>query len=247
MPEPSCATRKLATLTFVLRSHLPNITLCTTRNSFSCYTVKVPRRQPDPLRLFSHLSRNSAPGVCGKPQLKRRCTAMPTRNGRLSAPPLAGAREEANDQAGRRSPRQGRADGDISLPPGGRTASPVQHAFRNYFRFTEQPQSNQGIGCRLDSACRLQPTAASGLNPSRPLAPTGSRHPAASGMADAQAVDRQRPRWVKIAPPCRPRTQTRSLRQDHIRYSTLRSSCASRLLMNRGLTISGKRMSGCTV
>lgn len=111
MPEPSCATRKLATLTFVLRGHLPNITLCTTRNSYSCYTVKVPRRRPDPLRLFSHLSRNSAPGVCGKPQLKRRRTAMPIRNGRVSAPPLAGAREEANDQAGRRSPRQGRADG----------------------------------------------------------------------------------------------------------------------------------------
>lgn len=247
MPEPSCATRKLATLTFVLRGHLPNITLCTTRNSYSCYTVKVPRRRPDPLRLFSHLSRNSAPGVCGKPQLKRRRTAMPTRNGRLSAPPLAGAREEANDQACRRSPRQAGRWGTFRHHQAGRAASPVQHAFRNYFRFTGQPESDQGIGCRLDSACRPQPTAASGLNPSRPLAPTVSRHPTASGMADAKAVDRQRPRWVKIAPPCRPRTQTRSLRQDHIRYSTLRSSCASRLLTNRGLTVSGKRMSGCTV
>jgi len=167
--------------------------------------------------------------------------------------PLVGA------TAGRRPGRSKRSGVPASAPFGagrwgtfrhhqaGRTASPVQHAFRNYFRFTEQPESNQGIGCGLDSACRPQPTAAFGLNPSRPLAPTGSGHPAASRMADAQAVDRQRPRWAKVAPPCRPRMQTRSPRQDHIRYSTLRSSCTSRLLTNRGLTVSGKRMSGCTV
>lgn len=144
-------------------------------------------------------------------------------------------------------PVRGGPMGDISSPPGGTHRQPVQHAFRNYFRFTGQPGSNQGIGCRPDSACRPQPAAASGLNPWRPLAPTGSGHPAASGTADAQAVDRQRPRWARIEPPCRPRTQTRSLRQDHIRYSTLRSSCASRLLTNRGLAVSGKRMSGCIV
>ena len=56
-PESFCTTWKLVKFAVVLRGHLPNITLCTTRNSHSCYGLKVPRRRPDPLRLFSHLTR----------------------------------------------------------------------------------------------------------------------------------------------------------------------------------------------
>lgn len=144
-------------------------------------------------------------------------------------------------------PVRGGPMGDISSPPGGTHRQPCATRIPELLPVYRAARIESGNWLQTGSACRPQPAAASGLNPSRPLAPTGSGHPAASGMADAQAVDRQRPRWVKIAPPCRPRTQTRFLRQDHIRYSTLRSSCASRWLTNRGLTVSGKRMSGCTV
>jgi len=171
VPEPSCATRKLATLTFVLRGHLPNITLCTTRNSYSCYTVKVPRRRPDPLRLFSHLSRNSAPGVCGKPQLKRRRTAMPIRNGRVSAPPLAGAREEANDQAGRRSPRQGRADGGYFVTT--RRDAPPACATRIPDLLPVHRAARIESGNWLQTGFRMPSTASSGFR-AEPLAAAGT-------------------------------------------------------------------------
>jgi hypothetical protein len=98
VPEPSCTTRKPVKFAVVLRGHLPNITLCTTRNSHSCYGLKVPRRRPnplrlfshltrrrpDPLRLFSHFSRIRVPGVCGKPQLKQR----PGRSRRSGGPAI---------------------------------------------------------------------------------------------------------------------------------------------------------------
>ena len=102
VPESSCTTWKLVKFAVVRRGHLPNITLCTTRNSHSCYTLKVPRRRPDQLRPFSHLSRIRAPAGHGKPRLMRR-TTMPARSGRLTTPLLGSAREEADDQADRRS------------------------------------------------------------------------------------------------------------------------------------------------
>ena len=132
VPEPSCTTRKPVKFAVALRGHLPNITLCTTRNSYSCYTLKVPRRQPDPLRLCSHFSRNSAPGVCGRPQLKRR-PAMPARNGRLAAPPLAGAgRRQTIKRAGDRPARAWNHEGHfvairLGAPP------PVQDVFPKSF------------------------------------------------------------------------------------------------------------------
>jgi hypothetical protein len=188
VPEPSCTTRKLVKFAVVLWGHLPNITLCTTRNSHSCYGLKVPRRRPNPLRLFSrlarrrpdklrlfsHFSRIGAPGVRGKPQLKQR-PAMPSRNGRWSASPSAGTREEADDRAGRGSARQGAESwGAFRRHQAGRAAILVPHAFRNNLRLAGQADSNQGIICRLASAWRPRSTTASGLKPLRPPAPMGS-------------------------------------------------------------------------
>ena len=107
MPEPSCTARKPVKFAVVLRGHLPNITICTTRNNYSCYTLKVPRRQPDPVRLFSHFSRNSAPGVCGRPQLKRRPGRSRRSGGPATGPPGRGTMGGISSPSGwtRRQPR----------------------------------------------------------------------------------------------------------------------------------------------
>lgn len=147
------------------------------------------------------------------------------RRSRQCRPPMAAnGRRHARPARGRMQAIRRLSDGEDPSPS---RATRRQPGVPGRLPAGKAAGAQSGHPWGMGSACRPRPAAASGLPPWRAPQP--------------------RMAMAGVAPPWRPRKQTRSPDEDHIRYSTLRCSCAARLAAKLGLTGSGKRMSGCTV